>query len=285
MTTPRSIDLGGILVTLVSGGINVVDGGGVMGILSKSLWNKWYPADEENRIRLADHCLVVDTPGSRLLIESGCGNKLNEKERRFYGGENTNWIGANLISMGFALDSFDQVVLTHLHTDHSGGVVTLDESGREVPTFPNAQVFVSGQEYRDANEGIGISPNAYDRQNWRILEERGKLITLPADAMIVPGVRFVASPGHTEGHQSVLVEGAYGALLFTGEILPLFHQAVPHYNMAFDVNPLVKTMTKCLLLERARREGWTLVLCHEPVSPVCRVVYREEKGRYELEGV
>ncbi len=285
MTAPRSIDLGGVLVTLVSGGVNLVDGGGMMGILPKGLWNKWYNADEDNRIRLETNCLVVDTQERRLLIESGCGNRLGEKERRFYGGENSDWIGANLISAGFSLDSFDQVVLTHLHTDHSGGVVTLDDRGCEVPTFPNAQVIVSEQELQDATEGVGISPNAYDHRNWAVLEERGLLKSLPADAPIAPGVRFVASPGHTEGHQSVLLEGTHGALLFTGDLLPLYHHAVPHYNMAYDVNPVQKTEIKCQLLERSYREGWTLVLCHEPVSPVCRVVYREEKGRYELVGV
>ncbi len=285
MSVPRSLSLGGIQVTLVSGGVHLVDGGGMMGILPKGLWNKWYPADEENRIWLENHCLVVDTPGRRLLVESGCGNKLGEKERRFYGKENSDWIGANLVSAGFALDSFDQVILTHLHTDHAGGVVTLDEKGCEVPTFPNAEVFVSRQELHDANKGIGITPTAYDRRNWAVLEEREKLISLPADAQITPSVRFVASPGHTNGHQSVLVEGTQDALLFTGELLPLFYHAVPHYNMAFDVDPMIKTETKRRLLERACREGWILVLGHEPVTPVCRVVYREERGRYELEGV
>jgi glyoxylase-like metal-dependent hydrolase (beta-lactamase superfamily II) len=144
-------------------------------------------------------------------------------------------------------------------------------------------VIVSEQEYRDAIEDHGISPNAYDRRNWAALEERGSLVRLPSDGQIARGVRFVASPGHTEGHQSVLVEGTQGVLLFTGDLLPLFRQAVPHYNMAYDVAPVVKTETKRLLLDRACREGWMLVLSHEPEHPVCRVVYRKEKGRLELE--
>lgn len=285
MTVPRSIDLGGFLVTLVSGGMNVVDGGGVMGFLPKGLWSKWYPPDEENCIRLPSHCLVVDTPGSRLLIESGFGNKLGEKERRLYGADNLEWIGANLVSAGFPLESFNQVILTHLHTDHCGGVVTLDEKGQEVPTFPNAEVFVSDLEYQNASRGIGISPISYDRKNWAVLEERKKLVLLPPDAGIVPGVRYLASPGHTDGHQCVLVEGTQGALLFAGELIPLFYHAVPHYNMAYDATPIIKAENKRRLLERACREGWILVLGHEPVSPVCKVVYREDKGRYELVGM
>lgn len=86
MIAPRSIDLGGVLVTLVSGGVNLVDGGGMMGILPKGLWNKWYPADEENRIRLETNCLVVDTQESRLLIESGCGNKSVRRNGAFMAG-------------------------------------------------------------------------------------------------------------------------------------------------------------------------------------------------------
>ena len=282
LTHSPTFDLGNVRVTRVSGGINLLDGGGMNGILPKPVWERWYPPDEKNRIVLETNCLVVETEDSVILIESGCGNKLSEKEKEFYVVEEGDWIGAHLLASGFSLDSFTQVILTHLHTDHCGGVVTRDESGALVPTFSNARVAVPQPEHADAQAGYGISPMAYNPANYEPLRETDQLELLPPDAEITSRIHYVATPGHTRGHQSVLVRGDRLTLLFTGDLIPLARHFVPHYNMAYEVDTVVKAKTKQAVLEKAHEAGWILLLSHEPYAPFCRVVRNEKRNRLEF---
>ncbi len=283
MSATRHLDLGGITLSLVSGGINQIDGGGMLGIVPKTLWGQWYPADEENRITLDTNCLVVESKGGTILIETGCGNKLTPMERRFYGGSESDWLLPNLLAAGFNPSAVERVVVTHLHTDHVGGAVMADSEGRVFPTFPNADLVVGVREFEDAEAGRGITPNAYVPTNYRPFVEMGRLERLPPETEIVPGVRFLDTPGHTYGHQSVLIEGSSRAAVFTGDVLALRHHAPAHYSMAYDVEPVRKGETKRNLLERARREDWILILSHEPQVPICRAVYQESRNRYDLE--
>lgn len=274
----RVIDLGDRTATLISGGINLMDGGGMMGILPRTLWGHWYPPDGENRIHLETNCLLIENEKEKILIESGCGNKLTDKERRFFGGTNQDWIGHSLESCGHSVSSINRVILTHLHTDHAGGVVCLDSNGVEIPTFPQATIMVCNTELDEASRGIGITPNAYDCRNWKLLEGKGSLYPVDPGASLGMGFSFYPTPGHTNGHQSVLICGTKGKLLFTGDVLPLYRMAVPYYNMAFDIAPLINAQNKSRLLEQACREGWYLVLSHEPTFPVCRCVEKPGKG-------
>jgi glyoxylase-like metal-dependent hydrolase (beta-lactamase superfamily II) len=198
------------------------------------------------------------------------------------------------------------VFLTHLHLDHAGGVVSLDAQGQLIPTFPNAILTVCRQEYEDAVNARGITPNAYQLRGWQFLEEHGQLRlielnnhgdcphsfpvrtglapALQTDKRNLPAwIQYIPTPGHTDGHQSILITGQQRSLLFTGDLLPLRRHAVPYFNMAYDVTPVVKSHTKQLILERAARENWLLVLCHEPKMPIYRPVFCEHKGWYELE--
>lgn len=278
----ETIDLGGLRVTLVSGGRNRLDGGGMLGILPKVVWERWYPADDQNRIDLETHCLLVDYGSDRLLIESGCGNKLGEKERAFYSVDPEDWIGENLRRLGVPLESITHVLLTHLHTDHAGGVVTRDESGLLAPTFPNAEVCITQTEWEIAREGKGISQNAYNVDNYEVLEQEGMLRKTDSDAEILPGIRFMATPGHTLGHASVVLTGDRSTLVFTGDLLPLARQTVPHYNMAYDTHPVLKAETKADFMRKAHEENWILALSHDPNNPVGRLQFDPQSGRYSL---
>lgn len=282
MTVSRQFDIGGVRLTLMSGGINWMDGGSMFGIVPRSLWQTWYPPDDFNRIRLDTNCLVVESGGRRVLLETGCGNKLEAKDRGYYGASPGDWIGSNLESAGFSLDSFDLVGLTHLHTDHAGGVVSVDSGTGPYPTFPKARVHVGSRELDHAEKGYGISPNAYDPSNYRPLLDTGRLVVAGEGASLTENIQFLSTPGHTKGHQSFLVTGTHRSVLFTGDLFPLFRQVVPYFNMSFDVDPVQKSETKAAVLKRAHEGNWILVLSHEPDTPICEVEFNQEKSRYEF---
>ena len=283
MPTTDPLDLGGIEVYPISGGKNLVDGGWVMGILPKKIWNRWYPADEENRILLESHCLLVRTSDETLLIETGCGNKLDAKEQAFHGAFQDDWIEPNLRAAGFSPEEINRVVLTHMHTDHIGGALKAEEAGEFVPTFPNALVTVCKGEFEDATNGRGITPVAYNNKNFEVLLDQGLLETVDPDARLSQHIRFVSTPGHTPSHQSVLIEGSVRTLLFAGDLLAMKCQATPHFNMAVDTAPVIKIATKRRILEEALNKEWILMLAHEPQSPFYSVSPQKEKARFRLE--
>jgi len=98
-----------------------LDGGAMFGAVPKTLWNKCIPADEQNRIRLACRVLVLESKEHRILIDVGCGRKWNDKFKSIYSIE---YVGAPI---GEVVGEVSDVILTHLHFDHGGGITHLDK--------------------------------------------------------------------------------------------------------------------------------------------------------------
>jgi len=270
----RNYDLGGCRVSLLAGGRFKLDGGAMFGIVPKALWSRGTPADEQNRIQLACNCLLVewDGPGERrMIIESGHGDKYEEKERRIFAIERGRWLGPAVEAAGVALDSITDVVLTHLHFDHGGGL-TQDVDGNRRLTFPQARVHVQRREYEDAQAKYGIMSNTYRAENLEPANAAGAWRLLGGEEEIAPGVRPLLTPGHTRGHQAVLVAGRSQSLAFTGDVLPTAAHIGPAYNMGFDLFPLENRESKRKLLAQACEQEWLLAIVHEIQMPIARVV-------------
>jgi hypothetical protein len=117
---------------------------------------------------------------------------------------------------GVQPEEIDIVIFTHLHGDHSGWATECVEEGvgcRYQPTFPNARYYVQGQEFEDATHPNERTRNTYFAENFVPLQEYGVLTLLNGATDIIPSVRVVPTPGHTAGHQSVIVQRRQG----TGE--------------------------------------------------------------------
>lgn len=270
---PTVIDLGGCRVTLISGGGLRLDGGAMFGIIPKVLWARRAPPDDDNRIQLACNCLLVEWDGAgarRAIVETGHGEKYGEKERRIFAIDVAHWLLPSLLSAGVEPDSVDDVFVTHLHFDHAGGLTRAGESGA-LPTFPRARVHVQRREFEDARANFGVMTQTYREENFAPLDAAGAWVLHDGEARPLPGVRLIPSPGHTRGHQSVLIEGRERSLLFGGDVMPTRNHLGRAYNMAYDVLPLDNMDTKRRLLQDAARHGWLWVIDHEPLSPLAEV--------------
>jgi glyoxylase-like metal-dependent hydrolase (beta-lactamase superfamily II) len=270
-SAPPRYDLGDCTVTLLSGGRLRLDGGAMFGLIPKAVWSRVYPTDEQNRILLACNCLLVEWPGrpERLLVETGHGAKYSEKEQRIFAINPRQWLLPALTALNIAPESITDVVLTHLHFDHAGGL-THERDGQCVPTFPRARVHVQRAEYEDARANFGIMHASYRAENLTPLPATAWQL-LDGAALILPGVRVRTTPGHTRGHQTVLVEGARRVLAYAGDVLPTRHHLGAPYNMGYDLFPLENRASKqALLAWLAARDG-LLVLDHEVDSPVSTV--------------
>lgn len=254
-------------VRAVDAGSLWLDGGAMFGVVPKPLWSRRAPPDERNRIPLSMRCLLVETDGATVLVDTGLGNKEDEKFHDIYGVSNDGAptrLEDSLGELGFAPDDIDVVVSTHLHFDHAGGNTTILPGGELVPAFPRARYVVRRGEYEFArrdNERIRAS---YIGRNFEPLVAAGRVDFVDDDAEPTPGVRLVHTPGHTPHHQSVSIDLGGDRLLFLADLVPTrAHLPLP-WVMGYDIEPLVTLESKRAILGRAAAEGWCLAFEHDP---------------------
>ena len=267
---------------LLRAGTMRLDGGGMFGVVPRAIWAKLSPPDELNRIPLQTNCLLLRRGDRNVLIEAGCGDKWNDRERELYAIERRTVVDA-LREAGLAPEAIAAVIVTHLHFDHAGGLTRLDAAGATVPTFPHATIFVQRGEWQDALANKSTMTRTYLRTHLDPITDRVRLLDGETDVPGLPGLRVLPVPGHTWGMQAVRFADAEGTVCFPGDVLPTIHHAGAAFSMGYDMLPHENMLTKRTLLERATRENWRLVLDHEPSHAIVRVTpHREKSGQFQL---
>lgn len=265
-----TIDLGGISVTMLRAGSLRLDGGAMFGLIPRPLWERTTPADERHRIQLACNSLLIewqDPSARRVVVETGHGEKFSPKEQDIYAIDPARWLGPVLRAHGVDPETVTDVVVTHLHFDHAGGLTRLDGE-RAVPTFPKARVHVQRREFDDARANFGIMTNTYREANFEPIDRIDGWRLLDGPGEILPGVSAILTPGHTRGHQSIRVTGRDRTLIYTGDVMPTAAHGGAPYNMGYDLFPLDNRESKRRMLAQAADEGALIVLDHEPGNPV-----------------
>jgi glyoxylase-like metal-dependent hydrolase (beta-lactamase superfamily II) len=260
------LTIGDARLTMVNGGNFRLDGGAMHGVVPKTLWSKLVSCDAHNRCEYTTRCLLVEVGGRRILVETGNGDKFAPKLKDIYGIEHDRSIGDALRETGLEPESIDTVVMTHLHFDHSGGTTRRTASGRLEPVFKRARHVVQRLEWEDATHPHERNRASYLGENIGPLGEAGLLQIVEGEVEIAPGVRVVPTPGHTRGHQSVLIgadEPGAGKALFLGDVVPTaVHTRLP-WVMAYDLDPARTLETKRALFRRAVEENWLLLWGHD----------------------
>jgi len=261
------LTIGDARLTMLNGGNFRLDGGAMHGVVPKTLWSKLVSCDALNRCEYATRCLLIEVAGKRVLIETGNGDKFSPKLKEIYGIDHDRSIGDALREAGLSPDDIDFVVMSHLHFDHSGGATRFSTSGKGLaPVFPRARHVVQRREWEDATHPHERNRASYLQENIGPLGESGLLQLVDGETEIVPGVCVIPTPGHTAGHQSVLI-GAWdpGApkALFLGDVVPTaVHVKLP-WVMSYDLDPARTVETKQALFKRAVEEDWLLVWGHD----------------------
>jgi glyoxylase-like metal-dependent hydrolase (beta-lactamase superfamily II) len=271
----RTRELGRFRVHALEGGLQRLDGGAMFGVVPRPLWERRIAPDERHRIPLALRSLLVETPDALVLIETGLGNKENEKFREIYGVENEAPPGSGLPDRlheaireaGFAAEDVQVVINTHLHFDHAGGNTALDSDGQLRLAFPAARYYVQRGEWDYAHHTNERTQASYLPRNFDPVMEAGRLELLEGDREILPGISVFLTPGHCPWHQSVLVRSEGETLCFLGDVVPTMAHLPLAWIMGYDVEPLRTLESKRGLLERAVAEEWTLFSTHDATTP------------------
>ena len=269
----RTRRLGDLTIHAIESGVQRLDGGAMFGVVPKPLWERRIPADERNRIPLGLRCLLVETPDQLVLVETGLGNKENDKFRDIYGVDNAPSDPAHpdrlqqaIADLGFSAADVGVVVDTHLHFDHAGGNTFRDADGQVRVSFPNARYVVQQGEWEWAHRTNERTSASYLPDNYAPVMAAGQLDLVEGDVEVVPGISVLRTPGHCPHHQSVLVRSGGETACFLADVIPTFAHLPLPWIMGYDVEPLVTLESKRALLKRATDERWLLVSTHDPFT-------------------
>lgn len=245
-----------------------MDGGAVFGVVPKALWEKLKTPDARNRIPMATNCMLVRTPDANILVEAGIGPKLSDKERDIYAYERDPGLPASLESAGLRPEDIDLVVLSHLHFDHCGALVTPGRDGELTPLFPRARHVVQARELDAWHHPDPRSKPSYKPENVDVLQGAGRLLVVDGDTDVAPGVRVRVTGGHTLGHQAIYVRDQEQTVVFTGDFLFMRAFLKINWVSALDLFPLETMQRKAVFLEEAAREKQLLWFYHETEAMV-----------------
>jgi glyoxylase-like metal-dependent hydrolase (beta-lactamase superfamily II) len=277
----QHIDLGKFRLYSLSDGTFHLDGGSMFGIVPKTIWSKNYHSDEQNRIQLALRPLLVEANGKWILIDTGFGDKFDEKYQRIYGIKREPALEDQLQEVGITNQDINIVINTHLHWDHAGGNTIRDSKTESwIPNFPNARYVVQRGEFEFATHVNERTRGSYRSEDYVALEKLGYFDFADGDSSIMEGVRVVRSGGHVPHHQCVLLESDKNKAFFLGDLIAT-HAHLPFpYITGFDIDPLTTLQKKKEYLSQAATEQWLLFFVHDPEISSGKIEF--ENNSYRL---
>ncbi len=255
------MQVGNLSVTIINDGSFLLDGGSLFGQVPKTIWEQKMKSDRKNRVRLGLNCLLIQTPGKNILVDTGIGSKEPENVKEWYGLK-CNKLLTELRTLGLTARQIDMVILTHLHFDHAGGGTKIDRTGRATPTFPRATYVVQKSCWEEAVNPSERLKASFHPDDFLPLEEKGQLSLIDGDCEIVPGVSIRVTNGHSRGHQAVVVNSGGEIIAYGGDLIPTSYHVPLPYITAFDLAPEETLKEKKRFLEHAQKEGWLVIFGH-----------------------
>ena len=268
----------------IDGNTQRLDGGAMFGNAPKAVWQRWYPPDDANRILLACRCLLVrEDSGRTVLLEAGIGTFFEPKLRdRFGVVEPEHVLLRSLEALGVRPEDIDVAVLSHLHFDHAGGLLTAWSEGQPPAlVFPNAHYVVGEEAWQRA-----LHPHARDRASFipgltDLLQATGRLERVTGDRSQVlgPGYTFTVSHGHTPGLLLTRVETPRGPITFMGDLVPGTPWVHLPITMGYDRYPELLIDEKQALLTQILADDGYLFYTHDPGVAASKLA-RDAAGKF-----
>ena len=259
------MQVGDVVINVVSDGTWWQDAGAHFGLVPRVLWEPLVALDDKHRVPMALNCLLVRSSGKTILVDTGLGSKLSEKERRKFGVQGRQRLLEHLEELGVVPEDVDIVINTHLHSDHSGGNTVFNSHGQPRPTFPRAEYWIQRLEWADARYPNERTIKTYLPENLAPLEESGQLRLLYGDTRVTPEVRCLVTPGHTRAHQSVVIQSQGQTALYLGDLAPWKENIEKlAWTLAADVAPLETMESKRAVRRWVMEEDVLLLFEHDP---------------------
>ncbi|KIO77414.1 beta-lactamase [Pedobacter lusitanus] len=259
-------------------GLFKLDGGAMFGVVPKSIWQKSNPADTNNMCTWAMRCLLIEDGDRLILIDTGIGNKQDEKFLSHYYLHGDDTLEKSLAAKGFSKEDITDVFLTHLHFDHCGGAI-VREGEKLVPAFKQAHYWSNEKHWDWAVHPNDREKASFLKDNILPLQESGQL-------------KFISDQEGVEFQQDFKVRFAFGhtdammlpqltykdhTIVYMADLLPSIGHIPLPYVMSYDMFPLQTLKEKKNFLEEAAANNYILYLEHDSINECC-TVQQTEKG-------
>lgn len=290
------LTLGDFELSVFSDGTYPLDGGAFFGVIPKVMWSRRVDSDESNYVTTGLNSLLIRTGKQTVLVETGMGNKLSERMRKFYGQPAK--LLDNLAAGGIAPEDVDVVINTHLHFDHCGWNTVRDKNGKIVPTFPRAKYYAPEGEWQYARHPSERDVISYLSDNYDPLVAGGQMTLLKGGEEIVPGISVKTFPGHTASMVGVIVQSGsenphfsqnqgevgHPTACYISDLIPTTAHIDVSWGMAFDLYPLQTIKSRKQYYVRSIPEKWLTVFTHDAKTPWA-YVEKDESGKMIARGV
>ena len=246
----------------VRDGTFALDGGAMFGIVPRPLWERKIAPDARNRIPLAARCLLaIDRDAKRIDIygiDKSAGDLLGGLRR-----------------LGIAPEAVTDVVLTHLHFDHSGGTTRLGPDGSPALVFPHAVHHLQRRNWQWAHGPTEKDAGSFMAENYALLQHSNLLHLVDGPAALFPDVELIVSEGHTVAQQLPRIHDGTTHLTFCGDVIPTAAHLKPSWVMAYDLHPLTTIEEKKVLVAEALEDDGILFFEHDPAIAACHLEERD----------
>ena len=268
---------------VIETGVFGLDGGAMFGIIPKPLWSKFNPADEQNRVSLHARNLLLVSDSRKILIDTGIGSNWDEKFIRNYRlDQSENTLSNSFNKHGIKPDEITDVLLTHLHFDHTGGSTYLKD-GKWIPTFPNAKYYVQKKHFEWALNPTEKDRGSFIQNRFMPLYNEGLLNFIDGDVSFDDEIEFITINGHTSFQQMIKVYDSSNSVLYCGDLFPFTSHIPIPYVMGYDLQPLVTIQEKKKILPFAVEQNWELFFEHDP--EVIMGTVAESQGKFSIDKV
>lgn len=266
----------------IEGNTQRLDGGAMFGHIPREMWKNWIPPDEKNRIKLSCRALLVQTDeGQNWLFETGIGAFFDPKMKERFDVEERHLLLENLKAQGFEEEDIHRVILSHLHFDHAGGILSAWGEGEPRLLFPNAKIYFGKSHWERAKKPHPREKGSFIPILPDLLEKSGRMVLI--DSSHHPDfdsqVTFRFSNGHTIGLMLSTIHEGSRNIVFASDLIPGVPWIHLPVTMGYDRFPELVLDEKKQLFDHMNLSNTLLYFTHDPNTHFAQV-QQDDKGRY-----